>query len=86
MQASAKMTLQEQFTRTFDVFPFEPAEVPAHAQDFVRRSGSTTGSVYGFGVLVALYSIETCVEVSSACACGTGGPSRTAPDHSRPPR
>lgn len=49
MQASAKMTLQEQFTRTFDVFPFEPAEVPAHAQDFVRRSGSTTGSVYGFG-------------------------------------
>ena len=46
---------QEQFTRTFDVFPFEQ---PRHPQsmtdpstmaDTKKLSSSTTGSVYGFG-------------------------------------
>jgi len=51
------LTAHEAFTRTFDVFPFEQ---PAFAgtggsttqqlgASFPRRSGSTTGSVYGFG-------------------------------------
>ena len=48
---------QEQFTRTFDVFPFEQPHHPQSAQSTgglvdpatKKLSSSTTGSVYGFG-------------------------------------
>jgi len=51
------LTLQEQFTRTFDVFPFEQPRAPASMQHVPsiqdaatkKLSSSTTGSVYGFG-------------------------------------
>ena len=51
-----KLNLCEQFSRTFDVFPFEQPRHPQTATDFSataaetkKLSSSTTGSVYGFG-------------------------------------
>ena len=42
-------TLEDQFTRTFDVYPFEAAHQPQASGGATNKMGMTTGSVYGFG-------------------------------------
>jgi len=44
------LTLEEQFTRTFDVYPFQAAGTTgAQTQTNGQPMGMTTGSIYGFG-------------------------------------